>query len=271
MKFLTTALLSLVVTVCVAKDQGSPAEVSLQGAETLVFVHGAHLTKAAWSDVRDVLQADGLQTLAVDLPGRGSTDNANAITLEYSALALCSAIKKIAGPIVFVAHSQGGAVVNQSLSLCPRDNIKSIVYLAAVAPLNGEKPFSLLSQADESNYFKVVRYDEPSGWMLLTDKELFVSIFSNSASPKVKQTIMAQAVNEPAIIAEGVIKLRAEYFASLDKFYIYTVADQVISLASQQAIAATIKPKKELVLESGHLPMISSPIRLAAAIQSLLN
>ncbi len=237
---------------------------------TLVFVHGAHLTSHAWSSVIALLEKDGYNTIAVNLPGREQSVNPNEITLDASSQALCDAINDVNGPITFIAHSQGGAVVNNALSICPIKNIKNIIYVAAVAPTNGDKPFSLLNSSDEENYFKGVNFDEKSGWMLISDKDSFVSVFTNSTSNEVASLILSQAVNEPAIIGEGVVSYEEEYFSKINKFYIYTTQDKVISFNSQKAIAGKIELKNDVVIDTGHLPMISSPLKLASQIITFL-
>jgi len=237
---------------------------------TLVFVHGAHLTSHAWSSVIALLEKDGYNTIAVNLPGREQSVNPNEITLDASSQALCDAINDVNGPITFIAHSQGGAVVNNALSICPIKNIKNIIYVAAVAPTNGDKPFSLLNSSDEENYFKGVNFDEKSGWMLISDKDSFVSVFTNSTSNEVASLILSQAVNEPAIIGEGVVSYEEEYFSKINKFYIYTTQDKIISFSSQKAIAGQIELKNDVVIDTGHLPMISSPLKLASQIITFL-
>ncbi|MBV1880089.1 MAG: alpha/beta hydrolase [Pseudomonadales bacterium] len=237
---------------------------------TLVFVHGAHLTSNAWSSVTTLLEKDGYNTLSVNLPGREPSANPNDITLDVSSLALCKAIQNVNGPITFIAHSQGGAVVNNALSICPLDNIKNIIYVAAVAPANGDKPFSLLDSSDEENYFKGVSFDEESGWMIIGDKDSFVSVFTNSTSNEVASFISSQAVNEPAITGDGVVSYVAEYFSTINKFYIYTKQDKIISINSQKAITEKIDLKDHAVIDTGHLPMISDSQKVANQIKIFL-
>jgi len=237
---------------------------------TLVFVHGAHLTSNAWSSVIALLEKDGYNTIAVNLPGREQSANPNDITLDASSQALCDAIRNVNAPITLIPHSQGGAVVNNALSICPMENIKNIIYIAAVAPTNGDKPFSLLNSLDEENYFKGVSFDEKSGWMVVDNKDSFVSVFTNSSSNEIARLISSQAVNEPAIIGDGVVSYEAEYFSKINKFYIYTNQDKIISLSSQKSITKKIDLKNYSTMNTGHLPMISSPLKLAIQIKTFL-
>jgi len=249
--------------------QSSPPQSPI-AASTLVFVHGAHSTASVWTEVTEQLTQDGFTTHAVNLPGRTATENPNEITLDKSSQALCESIKDIDTKITFIAHSQGGAVVNNSLSICPTKQITNIIYLTAVAPLDGDTPYSLLSKADETHYLKGIQYDEKTGWMSITDRKAFASVFSNSQSQPVLEKLATMAVNEPAVIGEGVSHFDSARYAQINKSYIYTEFDKIISLASQKTIAKTVKPSQERVLETGHMPMISAPGKLVATLKSLL-
>ena len=249
----------------------SSKSLSSSQKETLVFVHGAHLTGSSWQAVSNTLKAVGFDTLLVNLPGRDLTDKPNNITLDVSSQALCNSMKTIHTPIVLIAHSQGGAVSNNALSICPKKNIRSIIYIAAVAPTDGDTPYSLLSKTDEFHYLKGIHYDENSGWMTINNPTLFADVFTNSQSSAIKNKVMASAVNEPAAIGEGVVHYDHEYFSTLDKFYIYTQFDKIISIPSQEKISRRIYIKKSAILATGHLPMISSPEILAQTIQSFLR
>ncbi|PCJ12053.1 MAG: alpha/beta hydrolase [Gammaproteobacteria bacterium] len=253
---------------CVSNKDSNNAK---SPVNTLVFVHGAHLTSNAWSFVATLLEKDGYNTIAVNLPGREQSINPNSITLDVSSQALCDAIKNVTAPITFIAHSQGGAIVNNALSICPTKNIKNIIYVAAVAPVHNDKPFALLNSSDEENYFKGVSFDEESGWMIISDRDSFVSVFTNSISNEIRTLVLSQAVNEPAITGDGVVSYDAAYFSKINKFYIYTKKDKIISLKSQKTIAEKIGLKGHVIIDTGHLPMISSPLKLASQIKTFLT
>jgi len=250
----------------------SMAEISTEEPKpTLVFVHGAHLTGESWAKVIEPLKSEGYKTLAVDLPGRNNSQDPKEITLSVSSKALCQAISEVKGSVSLVAHSQGGAVVNHALSLCGANKIQSIAYIAAVAPLNGAKPFGLLSKEDDENYFSAVEYDKKSGWLKIKDPQAFASMFTFSNSDSVKKEVLSLAVNEPAAIADGKVEYAEEDFTKLKKLFVYTEHDKVISLSSQQKIGASIKPDAEVVMKTGHLPMLTEPNSLAKIIDGFVS
>ncbi len=263
---LVLVAMALPVSVYGAGESGS--------GQTLVLVHGAHLTGDSWSEVVKALRASGHEVVAVNLPGRGSSTGFDEVTLGSSARSLCTVAARHGPKLSFVAHSQGGAVVNHLLGLCPEIIVEKIIYLAAVAPLHGEKPFDMLSKADEENYYRGVVYDEASGLMKIQDAEGFLASFapqSHSEHSVLGKVILEAAVDEPAVIAEGVVSLDAVRFREIEKYYIYTRGDQIVSLASQQRIASKFKLVDSRTMDSGHLPMFTQPAVLSKTILGFLS
>jgi pimeloyl-ACP methyl ester carboxylesterase len=81
-----------------------------------------------------LLAAAGLEVVCVDLPGRG--DNTEALAdLHGDAQAVTAVVGAIAGPVVLVGHSYGGAVVTEA---GVHDQVVHIVYIAAFALEQGE-------------------------------------------------------------------------------------------------------------------------------------
>ncbi|MBL4781046.1 MAG: alpha/beta hydrolase [Porticoccaceae bacterium] len=263
---LVLVAMALPVSVYGAGESGS--------GQTLVLVHGAHLTADSWSAVLKTLRASGREVVAVNLPGRGSSAGFDEVTLGSSARSLCTVAARHGPKLSFVAHSQGGAVVNHLLGLCPEIIVEKIIYLAAVAPLHGEKPFEMLSKADEENYYRGVVYDEASGLMKIQDAEGFLASFapqSHSEHSVLGKLILGAAVDEPAVIADGMVSLDAARFREIEKYYIYTRGDQIISLATQQRIASKFKLDDSRAMDSGHLPMFTQPAALSKTILGFLS
>ncbi|WP_255609718.1 alpha/beta fold hydrolase [Micromonospora sp. PLK6-60] len=94
---------------------------------TVVLVHGAFAESASWNGVISRLQAAGHRTIAAGNPLRSLTGDAAAVS---------SLLATIEGPIVLVGHSYGGAVASNAA--VGNDNVKALVYVAALAPDKGE-------------------------------------------------------------------------------------------------------------------------------------
>jgi|GEM_PF-757519 len=236
----------------------------------LVFVHGAHLNASSWKNVTDLLAKKNYKSIALNLPGRHSGQNLHKITLPVSAQYVCDSLSSIQAPVTFIAHSQGGAVVNHALGLCPKLAVERIIYIAAVAPLNGEKPFGRLNKADEEAYFSGVTFDEPGGRMRIHKPALFAEAFSSSKLSAVHKKVLSAAVDEPAAIGDGVVSMNNAGFQALPKHFIFTLRDNIISPVSQQQIAGRLQNLTTSSIDTGHVPMITEAGSLVDVLAQVL-
>ena len=105
-------------------------------APTVVLVHAAWADASSWNQIIPPLQRRGLQAVAVQIPLSSLSDD--AATLKRF-------LKRVSGPVVLVGHSYGGAVITAAASGNP--NVKALVYIAAMAPDEGETVGELLHRA----------------------------------------------------------------------------------------------------------------------------
>src|ERR1700709_232387 len=91
-------------------------------APTVALVHGAFADSSGWAGVIDRLRAAGVGALAVAHPLRGRTGVAAAAAYAASALA------QIAGPVLAVGHSCGGAVITNAA--VQAGNVVGLVYVS---------------------------------------------------------------------------------------------------------------------------------------------
>ncbi|MGO4363437.1 alpha/beta hydrolase [Terrabacter sp. RAF57] len=105
---------------------------------TVVLVHGAFADSSGWSQSISQLTGDGFSVLAVANPLRGLTADSDYVR---------SVLQTIAGPIVLVGHSYGGAVITNAARGVP--NVRALVYVGAFVPDTGE---SIASAADPSRF-----------------------------------------------------------------------------------------------------------------------
>jgi pimeloyl-ACP methyl ester carboxylesterase len=106
--------------------------VSADAKPTIVLVHGAFADSTSWDRVTAKLIADGYPVIAAANPLRSVAGDAAFVG---------SLVKSIPGPVVLVGHSYGGNVI--SVAGGDNGNVKSLVYVAALAPEVGESASSL--------------------------------------------------------------------------------------------------------------------------------
>src|SRR6202021_616751 len=109
-----------------ATAAGQPGEKSEFPADsTIILVHGAWADGYCWSNIILPLERHGLKVICAPIP---LTSLANDTT------ALSRALERTSGPVVLVGHAYSGAVI----AAVREDRVKSLVYIAAFAPDEGE-------------------------------------------------------------------------------------------------------------------------------------
>jgi pimeloyl-ACP methyl ester carboxylesterase len=107
---------------------------------TVVLVHGAWADGSCWRNVVLPLQKRGLRVICAPIPMTSLTNDATALS---------QALERTSGPVVLVGHAYSGAVI----AAVRGDRVKSLVYISALAPDEGEtvaKVFYLNPQHPEA-------------------------------------------------------------------------------------------------------------------------
>ena len=89
------------------------------------MVHGAWADGYCWSNVILPLERRGLKIMCAPIPLTSFSDDVAALS---------RALERTAGPVVLVGHAYSGAVI----AAVREDRVKSLVYVAALAPDEGE-------------------------------------------------------------------------------------------------------------------------------------
>ena len=259
--FLILLLSSIILISCSSKNKK-------EQKETLVFVHGANFTGESFGDLASHFK--DFDTLLIDLPGRGGDGLAySEVNLDLVAKFLCRKLESISGERTLIVHSQGGAVTNQAIGFCPQQ-ITKVIYVAAVVPLSGEKPFAQLSKTDSKGYFNGVDLIKEKLELRISRPQKFVDTFAQDATAEQRKKIIKLAVSEPAAIGGSKLKFDKGEFESVKKFYIYTKKDLIVSYPTQLKFTKRVSFEKTHVMDSSHLPMVTHVKELAGVIRSYL-
>ena len=92
---------------------------------TVILVHGAWADGSCWSNVILPLRRHGLNVICAPIP---------LTSLTNDVAALSRALERTNGPVVLAGHAYAGAVI----AATPEKRVKSLVYVAALAPDEGE-------------------------------------------------------------------------------------------------------------------------------------
>ena len=98
---------------------------------TAVFVHGGWHDGWSWHLVRELLDARGVPSVALDLP---------MTTLDRDAAVLGTALAGIEGDAIVISHSWGGSVATLGASGAP--GVRHLIYIAAVVAEAGHPTLS---------------------------------------------------------------------------------------------------------------------------------
>lgn len=105
--------------------QKAAAANKIKGHATIILAHGAWADGTSWSAVIRPLQSMGLPVIAAPLPLTSFMDD--VAMLNWT-------LERTEGPVVLAAHAYAGAVI----SACVSERVKSLVFIAALAPDEGE-------------------------------------------------------------------------------------------------------------------------------------
>ena len=92
---------------------------------TIVLVHGAWADGSCWRNVILPLEGRGLHVICAPIP---------MTSLTNDTIALSWVLERTSGPVVLVGHAYSGAVI----AAVREDRVKSLVYISALAPDEGE-------------------------------------------------------------------------------------------------------------------------------------
>lgn len=122
------------------------APVSIQ----VVFVHGIRTSRTMWLSQQAFLTEQGIHSVALDLPGHGSTLG-ETFTIEAALATVDAAVRKAAldGPVLLVGHSMGGLLCLATAGSADPPPIAGVVAASCTAFPRGAalRAYRLLASA----------------------------------------------------------------------------------------------------------------------------
>lgn len=233
----------------------------------IVLVHGAFETADVWTAVARTLRHDGWRVTAVDLPGRpGNPLAPEKASLDLYRDTVLARIGTPRRPVVLVGHSFGGMTISAVGQAAP-EKIRTLVYVAAYLPASGDSLLSLSQKDPDSQMGPSFRVSD-SKTFAYVDPAKRGDLFCNGCAPEVKAEVAAGIVDEPLAPPATPLTVTADRFGRVDKVYIHTARDIVVSPKLQAAMVAATPVRKEITLDTGHAPFAAAPLALARAIEA---
>ncbi len=241
------------LTTCLAPGQARP---------TVVLVHGAWADTSSWSGEVATLQAAGYDVRAIANPLQNLTTDSEYVA-DY--------LKTIRGPVVLAGHSYGGSVItNAAAGLA---NVKRLVYVDAAAPAPGQTTGqlsgagSVLTKMKPAELFYTTT--DPAGTPELYLKErIFIHHFASDL-PRAEAKVL-WASQRGAAAAAFDTPSKAAAWKTIPSWYFISTGDQIITPASELAMAHRAHSHITLFHGGSHLTLISHPNAVTAVLASAI-
>jgi len=223
---------------------------------TVVLVHGAWADGSCWQNIILPLQQQGLNVTCAPIPLTSLTDDIAALQ---------RALERTAGPVLLTGHAYGGAVIAAPFD----DRVKSLVYVAALAPDEGETVADMFYRADP----------HPDAPRLAPDEHGFIWMpeegFRHAVAHRAPrdQTMIMSAVQRPIALKCIQEKAPAPAWKTKPSWFFIAEEDRMIDPDTQRFMAARMSAKVRSY-QVDHSPMLTVPdlvvdVILEAARQTL--
>ena len=213
----------------------------------IVLVHGAFADGSSWSSIIPALVVAGCHVTAVQNPMTSVAEDV-ATTKRV--------IEAQTGPTVVVGHSYGGCVITQAAQGAA--NVKTLVYLAAFAPDEGETNGEMLAQFGEPPVQKLLRPDA-TGFVYIDRSEFHAAFCADLGEEEA--TIMA-ITQKP--VAGGTFgeKCGPPAWKEFPTFYQISENDQTLKPEMEEFLAKRMNATI-LRLSASHVAFRSHPQEVA--------
>jgi pimeloyl-ACP methyl ester carboxylesterase len=208
---------------------------------TVILAHGAWADGSCWRDLVLPLQQLGLHVICAPLPLTSLTNDATALS---------RVLERTSGPVVLVAHAYSGAVI----AAVPQARVKSLVYVAALAPDEGETVATVFYR-DTPNPEAPEMVPDANGlvWM---PEDGFRRAVAHKASAE--QTTIAAAVQRPIAVQCIQEPASKPTWKTKPSWFLIAEEDRMINPKTQHFMADRMSAK----IHShpvDHSPMYSEP------------
>src|ERR1700723_1233718 len=208
---------------------------------TIILVHGAWADGSCWRNVILPLEQRGLHVICAPIP---------LTSLTSDATALSQALERTTGPVVLVGHAYSGAVI----AAVREDRVKSLVYVTALAPDEGETVAKVFYR-DTPSPQQPKMVPDPHGYVWMPVDAFHEAIAQKASAEQariagaVQRPISVQCVQEPTPVP---------LWKSKPSWYLVAEDDLMINPKTQRFMAdrmhATVRSHPV-----DHTPMYASP------------
>jgi pimeloyl-ACP methyl ester carboxylesterase len=219
---------------------------------SIVFAHGLWADGSCYRKVIPALQADGHQVVSA----QNSLD-----TLEGDVAAVTRALGRVSSPAILVGHSYGGTVITAAGT---DDRVAGLVFIAALAPDEGETSQSLQEQFPVTDIFAHIEIVDGRIWMLPSG----IGYFAGDLSEQEQQLVWAtQGVPAADLFNQ---KLDGTAWRTKPSWYVVANNDRTVQPDLERFVAKRMGAHT-YDADSSHVAMLAQPDFVLDVIRTAAN
>ena len=207
----------------------------------VALVHGAWADGSSWSKIIGPLAADGIRAVAPPLP---------LISFQDDVAALDRALERVPGPVVLAGHAYAGAVIAATRS----DKVKALVYVAALAPDEGETVADIFYRTDPHPQAPKLAPDD-HGLIYLPDMAFGAAFAPNAAT---EELVVLAAVQRPISPACITVAVPRPLWKDRPAWFLVAEQDRMIVQDNQRFMAERMQAQVRSHAVD-HTPIVTAP------------
>ena len=208
---------------------------------SIVLAHGAWADGSSWARVITALKSEGATVSAAPLPLTSLADDVAALNRS---------LDRTEGPIVLVGHAYAGAVI----ALARPDRVKALVYVAALAPDEGEKVADVFYRLEP--HAQAPKLAPDSNGLIWLPEGAFATAFAQHASSD-DLSVLA-AVQRPISLNCITVPVARPLWRDVRSWFLVAEDDRMIVPETQRYMAARMKATTK-AHPVDHTPSVSAP------------
>lgn len=211
---------------------------------TAVLVHAAWADASSWNAVTSLLLDLGLRVKSAQIP---------LSSLSEDVTALKRLLRQVDGAVVLVGHSYAGAVITAAGADNPQ--VKALVYVAAIAPDEGETVGELFHRAEPNPNTRPQLAPDEDGFLWLPEGG-----FSEAVAPDASkdETALMQINQHPIALKCLGEPMTKPAWKQKPSWFLVAEKDRMISATMQHFMAERMKARVH-PRNTDHTPLASAP------------
>jgi pimeloyl-ACP methyl ester carboxylesterase len=207
----------------------------------VVLVHGAWADGSCWQNVILPLRKEGLKVTSAPIPLTSLSDDIAALE---------RVIERTRGPVLLAGHAYAGAVIAGS----KEDRVKSLVYVAALAPAEGETVADVFYRAKPHS--EAPHLEPDAHGFIWMPEGFFGRAVAHNVSPE--QAAILEAVQRPIALKCIQEKAPTPAWKTKPSWFLLAEEDRMIPPETQRYMASRMGAKIR-THRVDHSPMHTAP------------